>query len=50
MAYGMVALLVDNDHYKSAAGEEGSMLLVPHWEQCPGNPLPGQMLYTGLGD
>jgi hypothetical protein len=29
-------LLVDNDHHKSAAGEEDSMLLVPHWEQCPG--------------
>jgi hypothetical protein len=29
-------LLVDNDHYKSAEGEEDSMLLVPHWEQCPG--------------
>jgi hypothetical protein len=27
---------VDNDHYKSHAGEEDSMLLVPHWEQCPG--------------
>eukprot|EP00775_Hariotina_reticulata_P002545 gene2545-2848_t len=28
-------VLVDNDAYKSAEGEEGSMLLVPHWENDP---------------
>lgn len=29
-------ILVDNDHYKSAEGEESSMFLMPHWEQEPG--------------
>lgn len=29
-------ILVDNDHYKSASGEEDSMFLMPHWEQEPG--------------